>query len=502
MTVPIFINCRDRLEPLIALLDYLERAGQDRIYLLDNDSAYPPLLEYLADTPHHVIRLGRNAGRLALWDANVLAESNITGRFVFSDPDVVPVAECPLDAIEYFVEILDAYPDRQKVGFGLKIDDLPDDYRFRNEVSVWESQFWERALAPRLYDAPIDTTFALYRQPTPHELDRSIRTGYPYVARHTPWYLDDRSLPDDEAFYRQRAEGSDVNHWGRVTLPARLADAIVARQSRERSARAAPRPDQAQPLKAEALLAASAWSGEPDPLDEVRNTPGAEPGWHSWNHMSPEVEICHFVVGLVEALRPQYVVETGTREGFLTRRVKDRLRGAQRLTCFESDPTWRAALRSHPFFDDSSCSLSPDKSPNDQQMASADLCLLDSDFVCRLPEIERWWRAAGDGAVLFVHDAGSGHSQGTWHACIRSKITQLGIPGFFLNNPRGAFVGVKTSGRETQLANQLAAVENELLILRGSKTFRYSAPARRLYYRLRRPNPERFSPPRGDGPLP
>lgn len=235
MSVPIFINCRDRLEPLLALLSYLERAGQKEIYLLDNDSAYPPLLEYLAATPHRVIRLGRNVGRLSLWDASVLAELNVTGRFVFSDPDIVPDAECPLDAIEYFAEILDAYPDREKVGFGLKIDDLPDSYRFKNEVIVWESQFWERHLAPRLYDAAIDTTFALYRRPMPHGFERSlgfersIRTGYPYVARHTPWYVDERSLSDDEAFYRERAEGSDVNHWSRATLPAWLATEIAAR---------------------------------------------------------------------------------------------------------------------------------------------------------------------------------------------------------------------------------------------------------------------------------
>lgn len=234
-SVPIFINCRDRLEPLLSLLNYLERTDHDEIYLLDNDSAYPPLLEYFAATPHRVIRLGRNVGRLALWDANVLTELNVTGMFVFSDPDIIPDADCPLDAIEYFAEILDRYPQRAKVGFGLRIDDLPDSYRFKNEVVVWESQFWERQLAPRLYDAPIDTTFALYRGPMPdgfersNEFERSIRTGYPYVARHTPWYCDDRSLSDDETFYRKRAEGSDVNHWSRAALPDWLAQAVAMR---------------------------------------------------------------------------------------------------------------------------------------------------------------------------------------------------------------------------------------------------------------------------------
>ena len=232
-TVPVFVNCRDRLESLVALLDFLERSGHDQIILLDNDSAYPPLLDLFDKTEHRVIRLGRNVGRLSLWDAGVLTQLGVEGRFVFTDPDIVPIDECPLDAVAYFGEILDAYPDRQKVGFGLKIDDLPGGYRFKDEVVAWEAQFWERALAPRLYDAPIDTTFALYRGPGRHSIgDRAIRTGHPYLARHVPWYLDDRTLPADEIFYRGRAEGSDVNHWSGDALPAWLGHAVAARQRR------------------------------------------------------------------------------------------------------------------------------------------------------------------------------------------------------------------------------------------------------------------------------
>ena len=118
--IPIIINCRDRLGSLIQLVDYLERADQDRIYLVDNDSTYPPLLEYLDRSPHEVVKLGRNAGRLSLWEANLFDELGIKGRFVFTDPDIVPDEGCPLDAIEYFGEILDMFPDRDKAGFGLQ----------------------------------------------------------------------------------------------------------------------------------------------------------------------------------------------------------------------------------------------------------------------------------------------------------------------------------------------------------------------------------------------
>jgi predicted O-methyltransferase YrrM len=494
--VPIIINCRDRLDPLVQLVDYLERAGHDRIYLLDNDSVYPPLLEYLDRSPHEVVRLGRNGGRLSLWELDLFGELGISGRFVFTDPDIVPDERCPLDAIEYFGEILDTYPEREKAGFGLRIDDLPDQYRFKQEVLTWESQFWERPIAPRLYDAPIDTTFALYHRPAPHRLDPALRTGFPYVARHTPWYLDDRSLPADEAFYRGRSEGEGVNNWGRETLVPTLAAAIAAREA---TAGSVPRMDFVEAtapsgnalLDVSALLEASGWVAEPEPQDETLNTPWADAGWHSWNDMSPEVEICDLLVSLAIASRPKRIVETGTGQGFLTRRIAAVLQGDQKLICFESDPTWRQALASLPFFDGERCVISPHDSPHAAELETADLTCFDSDFRHRLPEVKRWWQSASEGALLFAHDAGNRHGPDTPHASVRAKIIELAIPGFFLANPRGAFIGIKLSrhphtASTAELRARLDAAEDELRALRATKTFRYSEAARRLYGRLTR----------------
>ena len=64
---PVFILCRDRVEALRELVDWLEGTGFERIHLPDNDSAYEPLLEYYRRTPHDVVRLGRNVGKNALW---------------------------------------------------------------------------------------------------------------------------------------------------------------------------------------------------------------------------------------------------------------------------------------------------------------------------------------------------------------------------------------------------------------------------------------------------
>ncbi|GAC1374115.1 MAG: hypothetical protein NVSMB32_17410 [Actinomycetota bacterium] len=226
--IPIFINCRERLTPLLALLSFLERAGHERIFLIDNDSTYPPLLEFYAQTCHKVIRLGANLGHEALWVANVLERVGVRGSFVLSDPDIVPLEGCPLDVVEYFGDLLERYPDRRKVGFGLAIDDLPREFVFREEVIAWESYYWQHMIAPGLFDAPIDTTFALYRDPGVRGIDHCLRTGHPYLARHIPWYENLAQLSEEERFYRTHAR-KDITNWSNDELPPALLEAIRRR---------------------------------------------------------------------------------------------------------------------------------------------------------------------------------------------------------------------------------------------------------------------------------
>ena len=226
--VPVFIVVRDRVESLAQLVAWLERAGCERIHLVDNASEYPPLLEHLERTPHDVIRLDENQGAFALW-RSVLPTSASRAEFVCSDPDVVPIEECPLDAIDYFSEILDRYPAHTKAGFGLRIDDLPEHYSMRDEVRTVERYNWERPLAPRLYDAFIDTTFALYRGPEAFDHVPAVRTGYPYLARHTTWYLDEADLPGGGAFLSRPQHTHAVVEQGRRAREARPAGGRDAR---------------------------------------------------------------------------------------------------------------------------------------------------------------------------------------------------------------------------------------------------------------------------------
>lgn len=217
---PIFVNCRDRLTCTKQLIAWLENAGHERIIIIDNDSTYEPLLEWYKTLNHEIIYVNDNAGQHAPWRIGAVEKFASNEYYVVTDPDVIPIEECPHDAIDYFKSILDRFPDRTKVGFNLKIDDIPDHFRFKKEVIAHESKYidWERSSDPDLIFAPIDTTFALYRPNSTADISKSCRTKCPYVARHYPWYLDSDNPGEEEEYYIAHAS-STVNSWSHKSLP-------------------------------------------------------------------------------------------------------------------------------------------------------------------------------------------------------------------------------------------------------------------------------------------
>lgn len=216
---PVFITVRDRVGPLVELLEWLEQVGQHDVWLVDSGSTYPAMIDFLDRTHHHVVRTGRNLGHRAPWLSGTVQRVAHERHFVVSDPDVVPDPACPADALDRFRELLDRYPEIDKVGFGLRTDDLPEHYPLRDDVIDWERPFWQREVEPGVFDAGIDTTFALYRPlDRRDEMPRSLRTGFPYVARHLPWYLDPTQLSDEDRYYRDHADRT-VSNWDRDALP-------------------------------------------------------------------------------------------------------------------------------------------------------------------------------------------------------------------------------------------------------------------------------------------
>ena len=226
MTIPAFVICRDLVTWTKRTVAGLEaQPGIGPIYLVDNDSTFPPLLSYYRTTPHTVIRLGGNYGKRGPWKRGIIRRHARRGPFIVTDPDIEPMESCPDDWLEHFLEALDRYPDIAKVGFGLHLDDLPAKYQFRAEVLQRSRQFEDpKHLTPcgEFYRIPLDTTLAVYRAGTPYCTTPALRSAAPYQARHLAWYLNSAKPSKEVLYYRNHAD-QKFGHWAKSRLPKRLA---------------------------------------------------------------------------------------------------------------------------------------------------------------------------------------------------------------------------------------------------------------------------------------
>jgi len=211
--LPIFINCRDRLGCLQQLVDWLLAAGYRRIFLLDNASTYPPLLAYYEDIIQDgrvtVVHFSRNFGHRSIWLTRLLERLDITTPYVYTDPDVLPVEDCPKGIVARLYQILRRYPFLAKVGAGLKTDDLPPT-RVSMQIAQGQAAYRQVPVEEELYYAACDTTFALYAPIRHYTLSPAMRTGGRLLLRHLPWYLDPQHLPEDEAYYIAHADASST----------------------------------------------------------------------------------------------------------------------------------------------------------------------------------------------------------------------------------------------------------------------------------------------------
>lgn len=216
LDIPFFITSYNRVSCLKELVKWCQKAELTNVIIIDNASIYPPLLEYLKEVEkdgYKVHRLSSNMKHYALWECEGFNDIVKDKYFVLTDPDIIPIEDCPLDVIDCLYEILQRHSSMPKVGLGLKIDDIPDYFSLKRNVLYWESQYWTHPIYDEkviLFEAPVDTTFALYR-PGVRGWQAVCRTGYPYIARHVTWYKDLIQLSEEDLFYRLHS--TDISNW-------------------------------------------------------------------------------------------------------------------------------------------------------------------------------------------------------------------------------------------------------------------------------------------------
>ena len=195
------------------LVNWLLKAGYRNLIILDNNSTYPKLLEYYSkleeDSRVKVVLLKKNLGYKALWLSNILEDMKISTPYVYTDPDVLPIDECPKDFMKRLIKILDSNHEIRKVGLSLLWEDITIDDKEKHRRR--EFDFFKRGyLGDNISYANVDTTFALYSNLRIYSLRFSMRTYGDFRLRHLPWYFNYKKLPEDEKYYLEHADRNSV----------------------------------------------------------------------------------------------------------------------------------------------------------------------------------------------------------------------------------------------------------------------------------------------------
>lgn len=219
MKFPIFIISYNRLDCLRKLLEWLGTAESAEPIVIDNGSTYGPLLDWLEQMSRTILvhRFNDNYGPYRVWEQRLFDRHTSQQQpfFLVTDPDVVPIPQCPKDAIPRLVDVWNEFRCA-RVGLSLRIEGIPDSLPSAADIRRWESSLQTNEIARtpagdrppvRCYDSMLDTTFQLNHRDMlpPSRGSGAIRLAHPYQADHLGWQLDPSHLSEEDRFYWKTA---------------------------------------------------------------------------------------------------------------------------------------------------------------------------------------------------------------------------------------------------------------------------------------------------------
>ena len=211
--IPVIIPTFNNPTYLKSMVDFLLSRDLKNIVVLDNNSTYPAMVEYLEELSKdiRVINQPDNYGPRQFWFDEV-AFSELPEYFIVTDPDLSFKKELPENFIDILKEILDEH-QVFKVGCALDLDVentlLDEPYVIvNNTVSIRHSEqsYYSPSIriahpTQEMYAAPIDTTFALYKKSNKHfGFMSSIRVAGDFKVHHHGWDLN-LPMPQEEYDY-------------------------------------------------------------------------------------------------------------------------------------------------------------------------------------------------------------------------------------------------------------------------------------------------------------
>lgn len=197
-----FIVNRNLLTTLKNTVDFLSKEPRVEVIIFDQQSTYPPTLEYYKTCGVKVIYNDRNGGPHSTWG---LQFNNTNFIVADSDCEYDGVPDDWLDVMLNVLKKTNAF----KVGFSLSLDGLPDT-DVAEGAKNRESEYWSRKNEYG-WMADVDTTFALYR-PYSQFSYKAIRLDKPYCIKHLLWYITKENITDEWRYYLDNVTG--ISTWG------------------------------------------------------------------------------------------------------------------------------------------------------------------------------------------------------------------------------------------------------------------------------------------------
>jgi hypothetical protein len=198
-SVKVVINNRNRFTTTKKMVDkLLELNPDEEIIIIDNESTYPPLLEWYREIYDKVeILYNKNEGHLAIWSTGL--HQKLGMHFVYTDSDIELNENFPKKWKQIMLNLWEKY--RKKIALAIRIDDLPNHYRYKNQAIRNEGRWWLKEIENDVYEADTDTTFFLIQNFGDNQYN-SVRIAYDnMICRHTAWYLDLDDLSKEEKYY-------------------------------------------------------------------------------------------------------------------------------------------------------------------------------------------------------------------------------------------------------------------------------------------------------------
>jgi prolipoprotein diacylglyceryl transferase len=171
--------------------------------------------------------------------------------------------------------------------------------------------------------------------------------------------------------------------------------------------------------------------------------------WHMYDSMTAEAEVLDFLKALVQTVKPELVVETGTFSGLSTLRIAEGLRanGLGRIITCEYDPKV-FAMAAKRFADSGLGDWIDARNESSLEMkvdGRIDLLFCDSDAPIREQEVRKFLPQVNPHGLILMHDASSAMKT------VREGALKLEAEGLIsvllLPTPRGLVVAQKRERR-------------------------------------------------------